>query len=112
MAYTAYTYRVLERDANVPSRPPLAAAAHLGEPWGAAVDALKASVLAVRAHLVEQDYPEDEPLEDDLALETIDLVGRLDRHDRYLFRLLLAMLYRGATSKARNGNGHNHHHVD
>jgi hypothetical protein len=107
----AYTYSVPPRDASIqltPSRMPLAAAAHLGLPWGTAVDALRASVIAARAHLVASDYPAASPLQDDLALEVIDLVGQLDRHDRYLFRLLFAMLYRGAISKARNGNGHHH----
>jgi hypothetical protein len=105
----AYLYDAPSQGASVrlnPTRPPLAAAAHLGETWGAAVDALRANLIAVRAHLVEQDYPENELNEDDIALEVIDLVDALDKHDRYALRLVVAMLYRGATSKARNGNGH------
>jgi hypothetical protein len=109
MAYVYNAYNASSQDASVrlnPTRPPLAAAAHLGESWGAAVDALKANVLAIRAHLVEQDYPENELNEDDIALEVIDLVEALDKHDRYALRLVVAMLYRGAVSKSRNGNGH------
>lgn len=106
-----YTYMTERHSATVrldPSRPKLAAAAHLNGPWPHIVASIRSSLGAAREYLLDADYPKKWIKADDVSLEIIDRSGDLDQVDRYLLRLILGQLCRDAGSKARqNGNDHN-----
>ena len=84
-----------------PTRPKLAAAAHLNGPWPHIVASIRSSLGAAREHLIESGYPKKLVKADDISLEVIDRTGDLDQVDRYLLRLILGQLCRDAGSKAR-----------
>ncbi|HEX9323760.1 MAG TPA: hypothetical protein VF913_16825 [Xanthobacteraceae bacterium] len=86
-----------------PSRPRLAKAAQLGGAWPAIANAVRSDLAAAREYLIENGYPRQRILADDVALEMIDRIGDLDQVDRYLLRLALAILCRGTASRS---NGH------
>jgi hypothetical protein len=88
-----------------PTRPKLAAAAHITGPWPHLNDALRAALAAMREVAIENDRPASPIPADDLSIEMIERVGDLDQVDRYLLRLVLGALCRGAAHKART-NGH------